>query len=347
MNLWNPDAGPPPDNLAHTIQEWRQILQTSSVIDEDEAEEMADFEEVPGGPPVEATMSRARKAATVNTPITPPPKKTRTVVEQGGAQSCSIPETRNFLRCRNKLVQSSQHWQVPKILHCVSMHCCVGLLQHAPGETRFYQTSGYPGEGPLTTPGLTRRTRDVMTPTQEIMTCDTVRRKTKEKRGRRRVCRACETPAPPRKNGLKCKKCHVWACNAACGRVVVASHCCRMSGVASHESQSQKCSQEPSSSAAEGTPRLVQGMEQAMDVQMADVQCDEQLPNERVAHWDALRVVPTTPLAVSIAPTEVEHRRCRLIWPHRGLVRASRSAVQKPRIPPQQPGRDRVRPRPT
>ena len=61
--------------------------------DEDEAEEMADFEEAHalGGPPLEATLSRARKAATEHTPITPPPKKTRTAapaaVEQGGAQS--------------------------------------------------------------------------------------------------------------------------------------------------------------------------------------------------------------------------------------------------------------------
>ena len=31
-NLWNPDAGPPPDNPTHAIQESRQILQTSSVI---------------------------------------------------------------------------------------------------------------------------------------------------------------------------------------------------------------------------------------------------------------------------------------------------------------------------
>ena len=62
-------------------------------LDEDDAEEMADFEEAhaPGEPPVEATMSRARKAATGHAPITPPPKKTRTAaaaaVEQGGAQS--------------------------------------------------------------------------------------------------------------------------------------------------------------------------------------------------------------------------------------------------------------------
>ena len=80
-NAWNPDAGTPPENLAHAIQESRR---TSSVIlpqeagaaldaeldagqdlelwdlDKDEAEEMADSEEAhaPGGPQVEATMSR-------------------------------------------------------------------------------------------------------------------------------------------------------------------------------------------------------------------------------------------------------------------------------------------------
>ena len=62
-------------------------------LEEDEAEEMADFEQAhaPGGPPVEAEVSRARTAATVNTPTTPPPKKTRTAAPadaaQGGAQS--------------------------------------------------------------------------------------------------------------------------------------------------------------------------------------------------------------------------------------------------------------------
>ena len=56
-------------------------------LEEDDAEEMADFDEAhaSGGPPAEATVSRARK------PITPPPKKTRTAAPadaaQGGAQS--------------------------------------------------------------------------------------------------------------------------------------------------------------------------------------------------------------------------------------------------------------------
>ena len=62
-------------------------------LEEDDAEEMADFEEAhaPGRPPVEATVSRARKGAAGDTPITPPPKKTRSAASadaaQGGAQS--------------------------------------------------------------------------------------------------------------------------------------------------------------------------------------------------------------------------------------------------------------------
>ena len=60
-------------------------------LDEDEAEQMADFEEAhaPGGPRVEST--RARKAAVEPTPMTPPPKKTRTTepwaAGQEGAQA--------------------------------------------------------------------------------------------------------------------------------------------------------------------------------------------------------------------------------------------------------------------
>ena len=83
-------------------------------------------------------------------------------------------------------------------------------------------------------------------------------------------------------------------------------HCCRVSGVASDESQSQSCSQGLSSRAAEGAPRLMQAMEQAKDVQMADVQCNQQPPIERVAYRAALQVVGTTPLAMSIGPIQVE-----------------------------------------
>ena len=84
------------------------------------------------------------------------------------------------------------------------------------------------------------------------------------------MCRACGGTLRRHQNGLKCRKCHVRECSNACAREDL--QCCRMSGVASHEPQSQRCSQGLGSSAAEGTPRLTQGMEQAMDVQMADVQ---------------------------------------------------------------------------
>ena len=102
-NKWNAEAGPPPDPLIHAIQESRAILQTSSAIlsqeggaameaetgaehdpelwdqDEDEAEEMADFEEAhaPEGPPAEGRQTR--KAVAERAPLTPPQqKKTRT-----------------------------------------------------------------------------------------------------------------------------------------------------------------------------------------------------------------------------------------------------------------------------
>ena len=102
----------------------------------------------------------------------------------------------------------------------------------------------------------------------------------------------------------------MWACNTACGRDVVDLQCCRMSGVASRASQSHSCSQGLGSSAGEGTPRLTRGMEQVMDVQMADVQIapvqsDLQPPSERVANRAALQVVPTAFPAVVAVPMEV------------------------------------------
>ena len=104
------------------------------------------------------------------------------------------------------------------------------------------------------------------------MTCDMIRRKTKEKRGSFMMCRACGNTFTRRHGGLKCRKCHAQACNAACARDVADLHCCCMSGFASHESPNQSCSQGLGSSAAEGTPRLTQRTEQATDVQMGDVQ---------------------------------------------------------------------------
>ena len=191
----------------------------------------------------------------------------------------------------------------------------------------FDQTYGYPGEGLLTTLDSPDAPGMCLTPTQEIMTCDDQTQNERKTRPVHDMQGVWEIPFTRRHNGLKCRKCLVWARSNACARNVVDFHCCRMTGVAAHESQSQSCSQELGSSAAEGAPRLTQSMEQAMDVKRADVQCDQQHPNERVAYRAALQVVPTTPLAVSIAPIEVETAQpMQLDMAHLGMVRASRSA---------------------
>ena len=150
------------------MQESRAILQTSSAIlsheggaaleaeadaeqdpelwdqDEDDAEEMADFEEAhaPGGPPVEPRQTR--KAAAERAPPTPPQqKKTRTTEPQTLARGraplsqvqllTTIP-IRKWTRFRNKHVRSSQPWQVHEILLPFHLHCCLPLLPCTPRE---------------------------------------------------------------------------------------------------------------------------------------------------------------------------------------------------------------------
>ena len=253
--------------------------------------------------------------------MTPPPKKTCTAAPaaaaQGGVQSSQAQKVvstscdesqRHF---RDVRVRSSQHWQVPEVLHRVSLQRSVGLLQHPVRHwpACFDQTCGYPGEGPLTTLDSPEAPGMSLTPTQGFMTCDMIKRKTREKEGPHEICGACGSTLRRRQNGLKCRKCHVWPCNTARGGDVVDLQCCRLTGVASHDSQSQSCPQGLGSSAVEGTPRLTQGMEQAMDVQMGDVQTaavqsDLQLASERVAYRAALRCLPPFP-AMPAAPMGV------------------------------------------
>ena len=153
------------------------------------------------------------------------------------------------------------------------------------------------------------------------------------------ICRACGNTLTRGHNGLKCRKCHAWARNAACARDVADLHCCRLSGVASHESQSHSCSQGLGSCAAEGAPRLTQDMEQAMDVQMADVLVADvhggpQFFSEHVAYRAALQVVPTAFPATLLRPWRSRTSSlCRLIWPHRRQAGRSHRAVRKPRTP--------------
>ena len=214
--MWSPDAGQPPENLIHAIQDLRQILQTSSVIlsqeggaaldaeldagqdpelwdvDEDEAEDMADFEEAhaSGGPPV------ARKAATDNTPITPPPKNMLTAapaaVEQGGAQSS---RTQRF--SARAMMNPKRHGTLGALAasmraypgtgkflrFCIASLCIVAWVCSSTHPVRhwpacFDQTCGYPGEGPLTTLDSPDAPGMCLTPTQELRTCVVLRRKT-------------------------------------------------------------------------------------------------------------------------------------------------------------------------
>ena len=168
-NMWNPDARPLPDSLVHAIQESRAILQTPSVIlsqegrragsrslDEDEAEEMGGLR---------------RGAPAERTPMTPPLKKTRTAACQH--EQCRTPETRNSWPSRSEHARLSGPWQFLKL-------CSAHPGRHWP--TCFDQTCGYPGEGPLTTLDSPDAPAISLTATQEIKTCDMVRRKTKWKR---------------------------------------------------------------------------------------------------------------------------------------------------------------------
>ena len=165
-----------------------------------------------------------------------------------------------------------------------------------------------PGEGPLTTldsPEGTRNELDTDTRVHDTRH-DQAQNASMSFAGR------VGAPSGRRQHGQKCRKCHVWACNTACGRDVVDLQCCRMSGVVSHEAKSQRCSQGLGSSAVEGTPRSTQGMEQAMGVQRADVQMEAEQsdlhpPRERVAYRAALQVVPAAfPVMVGV-PMETEN----------------------------------------
>ena len=111
--------------------------------DEDEAEEMADFEEAhaPGGPPVGARHTR--KAPTERAPLTPPQqKKTRTTepeaLAKGGAplsqvqlfnhESHAESQGHGIRRFRNEHARPSQPWQVPEILLPCHLHSGLVLV---------------------------------------------------------------------------------------------------------------------------------------------------------------------------------------------------------------------------
>ena len=159
----------------------------------------------PGGPPVEAPMTRACKAATERTKITPPPKKTRC-----GAGWC--PAIADPKVVSSSHVESQRHGTFGTFAPCmcghpsfgkflkfciVSLHVVVWVCSSSHSGKHwpacFDQTCGYPGEGPLTTLDSLGAPGMCLTPTQDI--CDKVRRKTKEKGGHE-LCGASEPPLP-------------------------------------------------------------------------------------------------------------------------------------------------------
>ena len=317
-NMWNPEAGLPPDPLIHAIQESRATLQTSSAVlsqeggaameaetgaeqdpelwdqDEGEAEDAADFEEAPapGGPPVEPRQTR--KAAAERGPMTPQ-KKTRTAEPEALAKgSAPLSQVQLLPRepCRTPGHGTRRAFATSI---CFLAICIVAwFCSHArPGRrwpTCFDQTCGYPGEGPLTTLDSPEAPEPSLTPTQEVRTCVVVRRKTKGVKWRNQMCRACESFLTPEKNGYACTNFQTWACSAECERVVVSMHCCRLTGVVSLGSSQSFFSEGLGGSAASGTPRESKNEAQAIDVQVAEVQDDRQVWDERVAHQVALRL---------------------------------------------------------
>ena len=238
-NMWNPGAGQPPDHLIQAIQESEALLQTCSVIlaqeggaaleteqvadlsdmDEDEAEQVADFEEThaPGGPRAERT--RARKAAVERTPMTPPPKKTRTTepwaTEQGDAQASQvqrfsarvsrIPGTRNSCGTLTSSTRSDPCLcKVLRFWAWVWPACCD-------------RACGFPGEGPLTSLDGPDVPDTCITRTQEFRTCAVVRRERKEYMVGDERCASCESSLRPRQLCLKCSN----ATRCGCARQLV------------------------------------------------------------------------------------------------------------------------------
>ena len=175
-----------------------------------------------------------------------------------------------------QLTQVQQgHGTLSSLAASTRSRCCLGPLYDSPKETLacFDQTCVYPGEGQLTTLDAPVVQDMCLTPTQEFVTCAMVRRKTREKMNEK--CGACEPTLEPRKNGYKCRKCNVWACNAACARDAADLHICPLTDVASHECHSY--AEGTPVAAASGAPRSTQCLSQACDVRAVDTQEVDQL----------------------------------------------------------------------
>ena len=271
-------------------------------------EEMADFEEAHApwavGPSDSVKGTQSCNGEYTNNTAAEEDAHRSADAAQGGAQSSQAQR----LSAR-AVMNPKRHGTFGVVATCVCDHPSIGKFPRFyitflcivawvcssthPGRhwpACFDQKCGNTGEGPLTALELPEAPGMSLTPTQEFMTCDMIKRKTREKRGPDEICRACGSTLARRQQGQKCRKHLVWAWNTACGRDVVDLQCCRMSGVASRESQTQSCPQ--------GLGRS------AVDVQIAAAQSDLQTLSERVAYRAAFLVVPA---AMAAVPVEVEN----------------------------------------
>ena len=125
------------------------------------------------------------------------------------------------------------------------------------------------------------------------------------------ICRACGSTLRRHQNGLKCVKCHVWACSNACARDVVDLQCCRMTGVATHDSQSQSCSRGSAAGIQRSTS--IGARHGAGDGRPDGGRADcrravrSATPRRTRANRAALQAVPTTLAAMVAVPMEVKN----------------------------------------
>ena len=318
-NLWNPDAGQPPEHLTHATQKSRQILQTSSVFmfQEGCAAFGHQIRRRTGSPAMGSGRRRRRGDGRL----------------RGGACSGWAAGRSNGVKgTKSRNGENFDNTAAEEDAHRGANGCGEGFSPVLAGpkvvssscdESQRHGTFGAVAMCLCDHPSIGKFLRGCIT-----IICF--------------VALVCSGMHPGRhwpacfdqtKNGQKCRKCHVWACNTACGRYVANLQCCRMSSVVSPDSQSQSCPRGVGSSEVKGTPRLTQGMEQAMDVQMAAVQCDLQPPSERVAYRAALQVVPTVFPAVVAAPMAVENGQ-----PMHIDLAAPRACQEEPQGSAQAPG---------
>ena len=189
-NMWNPYAGPPPENLVHAIQESRQMLTCTPdkipscgiwTAKKPRRWRTSRRHMLQAGR--QSTMSRARKAATghthtINTTAEEDAHRSARGCGAGWCQSSQAQRlsTRAMLNPRDtELLALSQ--RTGKFLRfCIASLRFVAWVCSSTDPERhwpacFDQTCRYPREGPLTTLDSPDVPELSLTPTQEIRTC--------------------------------------------------------------------------------------------------------------------------------------------------------------------------------